>query len=152
MDFISDTFPDTRVHIGLYKLVDKSFEKDTDQAILERKVKLVQLLSTYRNNFTIINCNLVSSLMHLNIAVSRALLNKRDGKLKTDTFGNEIVYYCDLSNNIQHTLQKYGVQNCNQAFFAIFVDFPQEQQLKVKAELKTITACELPNLNEHLDF
>jgi hypothetical protein len=90
--------------------------------------------------------------MHLNIAVSRALLNKRDGKLKTDAFGNEIVYYCDLSNNIQHTLQKYGVQNCNQAFFAIFVDFPQDQQLKVKAELRAVTACELPNLNEHLDF
>jgi|LakMenEpi03Aug12_release.lakeMendotaPanAssembly.Ray.scaffolds.fasta_scaffold788919_2 hypothetical protein len=41
MDFISDTFPETRVHIGLYKLVDKSFEKDTDQTILERKAKLV---------------------------------------------------------------------------------------------------------------
>ena len=84
MDVISETFPNTRVHISLFKL-------PTDGS----STKLAELLSTYRHNFTIVNASLVASLTHLNIAVSRALLNKRDGKLRTETFGNEIVYFCD---------------------------------------------------------
>ena len=107
MDFISDTFPDTRVHISLYNLADLTVEKDPN--ISERKAKLVQLLSTYRNNFTIVNATLVSSLMHLNLAISRALTNKRDGKLRSDTFGNEIVYFCDPTHSIQQSLQNFGV-------------------------------------------
>lgn len=89
MDFISESFPNTRVHISLFKLSADGGSP-----------KLAELLSTYRHNFTIVNASLVASLTHLNIAVSRALLNKRDGKLRTETFGNEIVYFCDSQNSI----------------------------------------------------
>lgn len=85
MDFISETFPENRVHISLFKLAAEGASTS----------KLTELLSTYRHNFTIINASLIASLTHLNIAISRALLNKRDGKLRTETFGNEIVYFCD---------------------------------------------------------
>jgi len=62
------------------------------------------MLNTYRHNFTIINAAMITSLTHLNISISRALLNKRDGRLKTEFFGNEIVYHCDMQHSIQHSL------------------------------------------------
>ena len=99
MDFISETFPETRVHISLFKLTGEGVAIS----------KLTELLGTYRHNFTIINASLVASLTHLNIAVSRALLNKRDGKLRTETFGNEIVYFCDQQYSIQQSLTNYGL-------------------------------------------
>ena len=105
MDFITETFPDTRVHITLYRLASD----ESDGNLHDRKQKLSELLSTYRHNFTLVNASLVTSLSHLNIAISRALLNKRDGKLKTESFGNEIVYYCDPQYSIQSGLQNYGL-------------------------------------------
>jgi tRNA threonylcarbamoyladenosine modification (KEOPS) complex Cgi121 subunit len=57
----------------------------------------------------VINAALIASLTHINIAVSRALLNKRDGKLRTESLGNEIVYHCDAQHSIQHSLSNYGL-------------------------------------------
>ena len=74
-----------------------------------------------------VNAKLIGSLMHLNIAVSRALVNKRDGKMKTNCLGNEIVYNVTPAHSIQHSLEKHGIKNCNEGFFAIYVDFPEKQ-------------------------
>ena len=93
MDFISETFPDNKVHISLFKLPEADIEGC--------KAKLNTLLSTYRHNFTLVNASLITSLTHLNIAISRALINKRDGKFRTEHFGNEIVYFCDSAHSIQ---------------------------------------------------
>ena len=65
--------------------------------------------------------------MHLNIAVSRALLNKRDGKLRTQSFGNEIIYHITPQHSIQMSLEKHGIKNCQEAFFAVCVDYMPEQ-------------------------
>ena len=92
MDLISETFPDTKVHISLFKLPEADAEAS--------KAKLAPLLLTYRHNFTLVNAALITSLTHLNIAISRALITKRDGKLRTEYFGNEIVYFCDAANSI----------------------------------------------------
>ena len=66
--------------------------------------------------------------MHLNIAVSRALINKRDGIMKTKppSLGNEIVYYTTPQYSIPLSLEKFGVKNCIDGFFAVYVDFPHE--------------------------
>lgn len=50
--------------------------------------------------------------MHLNIAVSRALINQRDQKLKTNCLGNEITYYCSPSNSIASAMDTFGIKNC----------------------------------------
>ena len=51
------------------------------------------LAGTYQGDFSIVNASYVASIMHLNIAVSRALIAKRDNKMKTTSLGHEILYY-----------------------------------------------------------
>lgn len=60
--------------------------------------------------------------MHINIAVSKALVNKRDNQLKTTSLGNEVVYYCSPNHSINNTLDTYGLKNCSQGFFAVFLN------------------------------
>ena len=93
MDFVSATFPGKRIHMQLYELKGKQETALPVEALEQRKAGLVSLAGTYQQNFTIINANYVASIMHLNIAISRALINQRDGKMKTTSLGNEIVYF-----------------------------------------------------------
>ena len=90
--------------------------------------------------------------MHLNIAVSRALTNRRDGKLKTNCLGNEICYHVTPGHSIQHSLEKHGVKNCNDGFFAIYVDFPDNKIAEVAAEISKHTYKQCLDLNQHLEF
>ena len=98
------------------------------------------------------NVDLLASIMHLNIAISRALINKRDGKIKTESLGNEIVYFCDPQHSINFSLQNYGLKNCHQAFFAVFIDFPDAELEKLKAQLSELTDTSYASLNAHLEF
>lgn len=77
--------------------------------------------------------------MHLNIAVSRALIGKRDGKMKTNSLGNEIVYFLHPQHSIQQSIAKYGIKNCPEACFAVYVDFPPNQIAVVTNELRRFT-------------
>ena len=82
MDFYSHSFPDTTIHISLFQLKNKDENLPPNQ-LEQRKAQLAAIAKQHQENFTIINARLVASLMHLNIAVSRALINRRDGKLRT---------------------------------------------------------------------
>jgi len=86
MDFISESFPN-RVHIALFK-----FNTTSDEALTQTKSKLAEFVKQHQSAFSIVNAEVIASLMHLNIGVARALVNKRDNQLKTQTLGNEIVY------------------------------------------------------------
>ena len=90
--------------------------------------------------------------MHLNIAVSRAIINKRDGKMKTNCLGNEICYHVSPSHSIQTSLESHGVKNCTEGFFAIFIDFPPTQMAEVHDAIAKHSLKNLPDLNRHLDF
>ena len=52
------------------------------------------------DNMALINARQVASLTHINIAVSKALVNKRDGKYKSNNFGSEIVFMMSAKNAI----------------------------------------------------
>ena len=99
MEFYSNSFPDTTIHIGLFQLKG-SDENLTANQFEQRKAQLAAIAKQHQENFTIVNARLVASLMHLNIAVSRSLLNKRDGRMKTQSFGNEIVYHITPQHSI----------------------------------------------------
>jgi len=92
MDFVSASFPGVRIHMQLFELKGKN-ENLTADDLSQRKAGLAALAQTYQDNFTIINSTYVASIMHLNIAISRALIAKRDAKMKTTCLGNEIVYF-----------------------------------------------------------
>ena len=126
MDFVSASFPGTRIHIQLFQLKGKN-ENLTSEEFNSRKQGLQALATTYQDNLAIVTTTYVASIMHLNIAVSRALISQRDGKMKTTGLGNEIIYYMLPQNSIQQGIAKYGAKNCTEAVFAIFVDFPPNQ-------------------------
>ena len=47
------------------------------------------------------------------------------------------------------------MKNCSQAFFLIFIDVPDAEANKIKAEVKSIIGkedAESPNLYKHVDF
>ena len=93
MDFVSASFPGTRIHLQLYEIAGGKQQNVAAAQLEQRKTALASLASTYQQNFTIINATYVASIMHLNIAISRALISQRDGKMKTTSLGNEIVYF-----------------------------------------------------------
>ena len=148
MDFISESFPNTRVHYALYKL---NTAKTDDEKLIRNK--LAQLVKENQANFTVINAECVISLMHLNIAVSKALVNRRDAALKTSSFGTEVVYYCSPNNSIDNCLEHYGIKQLSKAFFAVFVDMQNEQIQTIKTKIQDIDGVDyLPFLNNHVDY
>lgn len=125
MDFVSASFPGTRVHLQFYELKGKSENLSSDQ-LEQRRQGLAALAGTYQENLTVVNATYVASIMHVQIAVARALVAKRDGKMKTGSLGNEVVYYMHPQHSIQQGLQKFGVKGCTEGCFAIFIDFPPQ--------------------------
>ena len=76
MDFTSATFPNFQFHLALFPLTTPSSSTEDVEAL---RSKLASLMHTYADNLTFINAKYIASLMHINIGVSRALLNSRDG-------------------------------------------------------------------------
>ena len=113
---------------------------------------MAALAATYQENLTVVNATYVASIMHVQIAVARALVAKRDGKMKTGSLGNEVVYYMHPQHSIQQGLQKFGVKNCTEACFAVFIDFPPQQIEVVTTELRRFTHAMASDLNQHLDY
>ena len=102
MDFTSATFPAFQFHLALYPLTTPTSSlEDVDK----RKAKLAEVMHTYPDNITFINAKYVASLFHINIGVSRALINQRDSKnghnMKTSTFANEILYHLYPTHSVR---------------------------------------------------
>lgn len=151
MDFVSSSFPGTRVHIQLYQVKGKN-ENVTADELNQRRQGLAALATTYQDNLAVVDAKFVASIMHLNIAVSRALISKRDRKMKTASLGNEVIYFMHPQHSIQASISKYGVKNCQDACFAIFIDFPPSQVQVVSNEFRRFTQGALDDLNQHLEF
>ena len=50
------------------------------------------------------------------------------------------------------SLEKQGIKNCADAFFAIYIDFLPEQIVEVNAAIEKHTYKMLSDLNQHLEF
>jgi tRNA threonylcarbamoyladenosine modification (KEOPS) complex Cgi121 subunit len=103
---------------------------------------------------TVVNAKFVASLMHLHVGISNAIIRQRDGKMKTKNLGNEITFSMGQEYSIQQCMDKFGVKNCQQAFFMIFVNVPNTEICKVKDQVRKLLGedSELPNLNHHIQF
>ena len=76
MDFTSATFPNFQFHLTLFPLASVT---STTEDVEQTRARLATLMHTYSDNLTFINAKYIASLMHINIGISRALLNSRDG-------------------------------------------------------------------------
>ena len=65
---------------------------------------------------------MVASILHINIALSRALINKRDNHFKTQNLSQEVTYHLSHHHSINHSFEEYGVKNISQAFFILYVN------------------------------
>ena len=54
-------------------------------------------------------------------------------------------------HSIDQSLAKYGIKNCTQACFAIYVDFPPQQLEVVTNELNKCTFS-MADLNQHVQY
>ena len=72
--------------------------------------------------------------------------------MKTNCLGNEIVYHVTPQHSIQMSLEKHGIKNCTDAFFAVYIDFLPGQIAKVNLAIEKHTQKMLPDLNQHLEF
>jgi tRNA threonylcarbamoyladenosine modification (KEOPS) complex Cgi121 subunit len=101
MDFITETFPETRLHIALYKLAEpKSNLVDFPDKQSQNRLALQQIQKKYQSSISIVNAQFIVSLTHLNIAVSKSLINRRDAQMKSNCIGNEIVYQSSPSKQM----------------------------------------------------
>ena len=50
------------------------------------------------------------------------------------------------------SLEKHGIKNCTDAFFAVYVDFLPGQIAEVNLAIEKHTHKMLPDLNQHLEF
>ena len=92
----------------------------------------------------IVNAELIVSLMHLNIGVSRALINQRDegletskNKMKTASLQQEILYHLSPSTSTQNSLEIMGIRNISQAFFVVVINGSEETKAHIKSEIES---------------
>ena len=86
---------------------------------------------------------MIVSLMHLNIGISRGIINNRDNsnndvknKLRTNNLSQEILYHLAPTHSITHALDMVGIKNVNDAFFVVFINASEELIESVKGDLK----------------
>jgi len=98
MDFhLSEKGPN-QIHIALFKN-------------LKSKDCLFETLKVYQNNVAFINPKLSVSIMHVLIAIRRALHNYNFAQMKTPSMGNEVVYYMSPTGNVSLSLLKF-MEDC----------------------------------------
>ena len=99
MDFNSESFKDDFIHLSLYTLREN--QQYGDLEILN------SLQKQFPANLTFVNARAIVSLMHLNIGISRGLVNQRDhsnpdvkNKMRTNNLGQEILYHLTPTHSI----------------------------------------------------
>ena len=67
--------------------------------------------------------------MHLNIGISRALINVRDKdvrKMRTQNFSQEVLYHLSPTHSIQNSLEMCGIKHIKNAYFLVILNMPND--------------------------
>tara|TARA_B110000285_G_C14876865_1_gene491911 strand:+ start:132 stop:359 length:228 start_codon:yes stop_codon:yes gene_type:complete len=75
--------------------------------------------------------------MHINIALSRALIAERDSKtggknMKTHSLSEEVLYYLSNSHTVKSSLDTFGCNHINKAFFVLQINASNEIKSHIK--------------------
>ena len=156
MDFISDSFPQTRLHISLFKVREANQTEagvtEFPDKLAETKTALASIQKKYQSATAFINAQFVISLTHLNIAIAKALINVRDKTMKSQSVANEIVVMTSPSNSMANSFDKFGIRGIEGAFFVVFVDCHASDIAQIKSEVAAHCLGEVADLNAHLDW
>lgn len=94
--------------------------------------------------------------MHLNIGVSRALINIRDQqdsgqkKMETKNFGQEVLFHLSNSNSMDTCFDLFGAKGVRSGFFLILLNMSEDQEKTLKLQL-TSDFSEI-SLTDHQKF
>ena len=156
MDFISDSFPQTRLHISLFKVREanqtESGVTEFPDKLQEAKTALASIQKKYQSAAAFINAQFVINITHLNIAIAKALINVRDKTMKSQSLANEIVVMTSPSKSMDNCFDKYGIKGIEGAFFVVFVDCDSSYIAQIKSEVAAHCLGEVADLNSHLDW
>ncbi|KAI0301938.1 CGI-121-domain-containing protein [Multifurca ochricompacta] len=73
-------------------------------------------------NFAFVDARLVTSVLHIQTAVTQALLAASQNTLRTKTVHSEVLWALNPSNNITEALRRYGVSDDSTALLVIRID------------------------------
>ncbi|KAI0250507.1 CGI-121-domain-containing protein [Lactifluus subvellereus] len=73
-------------------------------------------------NFAFIDARLVTSVLHIQTAITQALLAAGQNTLRTKTVHSEVIWALNPSNNITEALRRYGVSDDSTALLVIRID------------------------------
>ncbi|KAN0140165.1 Kinase binding protein CGI-121 domain containing protein [Lactarius tabidus] len=73
-------------------------------------------------NFAFIDARLITSVLHIQTAITQALLAAAQNTLRTKTVHSEIIWALNPSNNITEALRRYGVTDASTALFVVHID------------------------------
>jgi len=72
--------------------------------------------------FSFVNARLVTSILHIQTAITQALLAAAQNTLRTKTVHSEVIWALNPSNNITEAFRRYGVSDDSTALLVIRID------------------------------
>ncbi|KAH9986800.1 kinase binding protein CGI-121-domain-containing protein [Russula vinacea] len=73
-------------------------------------------------NFAFVDARLITSVLHIQTAITQALLAAAQNTLRTKTVHSEVIWALNPSNNITEALRRYGVSGDTSALLVIRID------------------------------
>ncbi|KAI0302933.1 CGI-121-domain-containing protein [Russula brevipes] len=73
-------------------------------------------------SFSFVNARLVTSILHIQTAITQALLAAAQNTLRTKTVHSEVIWALNPSNNITEAFRRYGVSDDSTALLVIRID------------------------------
>jgi len=108
-------------------------------------------------NYAFIDAELITSLLHLNVALVQSLLAEAEGKLRTKTVHSEILWNLNPTNNITEALRRFGISKASK--FLILVQVLDESAGTETGEVQSTMesfikgpVVSLNRLSEHTDW
>jgi len=100
-------------HVALFRNVSSS--ENLKNRIISASVTEGELGDEEREavNFAFIDARLITSKLHLQTAISQAILAESQGQLRTKTVHSEILYYLNPTHNITEAFRRYGISRGN---------------------------------------
>ncbi|KAH9995180.1 CGI-121-domain-containing protein [Russula compacta] len=119
--FVYPHFSST-VHVALFKSITNATEL---RARIVRASTLEGIEGEVERedvNFAFINARLVTSVLHIQTAITQALLAAAQNTLRTKTVHSEVIWALNPSNNITEAFRRYGISEDTTALLVIRIN------------------------------
>jgi len=89
-------------------------------------------------NFAFIDARLITSRLHLQTAISQAILAESQGQLRTKTVHSEILYYLNPTHSITEAIRRYGISKGNVDVIGVKIGSSKLSPAEVEGKMKEV--------------